>query len=65
VRGRLFSVSYAWQLNGDFNPVHVSDWAARQVFLKSSCKSQFPHKYVKVFFILVIVKDKLTGLWGG
>ena len=25
----LFSVSYSWQLNGDFNPIHVSDWAAR------------------------------------
>ena len=32
------------------------------VFLRSFCKSQFPHKAVNVFFILVIVKDKLTDL---
>jgi hypothetical protein len=34
------------------------------VLLKSFCKSQFPHKFVNLFFILVIVKDKLTDLWG-
>ena len=28
------------------------------------CKSQFLHKSVNLFFILVIVKDKLTDLWG-
>ena len=28
------------------------------------CKSQFPHKVVNLFFILVIVKDQLTDLWG-
>ena len=33
-------------------------------FFKSFCKSQFPHKYVNFFFILVTVKDKLTDLWG-
>ena len=32
--------------------------------LKSFCKSQFLHKPVDFFFILVIVKDKLTDLWG-
>jgi len=35
-----------------------------QSVLKSFCKSQFPHKSVNSFFLLVIVKDKLTDLWG-
>ena len=34
-------------------------------FFQSFRKSQFPHKSVNLFFILVIVKDKLTDLWGG
>ena len=34
------------------------------VFLKSFCKSQFPHKSVNLFFTLVIAKDKLRDLWG-
>ena len=33
-------------------------------FLKSFCKSQFPHKSVNSFSISVIVKDRLTNLWG-
>jgi hypothetical protein len=33
-------------------------------FPHSLCKSQFPHKSVNLFFILVIVKDTLTVLWG-
>jgi len=28
------------------------------------CKSQFPHKSAKSFFILVIVKNEMTDLWG-
>jgi len=35
------------------------------MFLKSLYKSQFSHKSVNLFFILVIVKDELTVLWGG
>ena len=35
-----------------------------KVFLKSFCDNQFPHKIVNAFFILVIVKDKLTDLRG-
>ena len=31
---------------------------SHKVFLKSFCKSQFPHKSVNLFFILVIVMDK-------
>jgi len=33
------------------------------VFLNSLCKSRFPHKFVNLFFILVIVKDKFMDLW--
>jgi len=32
--------------------------------LMSLSKSQFPHKPVNLFFILVIIKDKLTSLCG-
>ena len=35
------------------------------VFLKSFYKSEFPHKFINVFLVLVKVKDKLTDLWGG
>ena len=31
---------------------------------KSFGKSQFPHKSVNLSFILVIVKNELTDLWG-
>ena len=40
-----------------------SDLISHKVFLKSVCKGQFPHKSVKLFFTLAIVKDKLTDLW--
>ena len=32
--------------------------------IKSLCTSQLPHKFVNQFFILVMIKDKLTNLWG-
>ena len=35
-----------------------------RVFLQSFCKSQFPHNSVNSFFTSVMVKDKLTNLWG-
>ena len=41
-----------------------SEFISHEVFFKSFCKSQFPHKSVNLFFILVIVKDRLTDLWG-
>jgi hypothetical protein len=37
---------------------------SHKVFLKPFCKSLFLQKSVNLFFILVIVKDKLTDLWG-
>ena len=36
---------------------------SHKIFLKCFCKSQFPHKPVNLFFILVIVKDTSTDLW--
>jgi len=38
---------------------------SHQVFFKIVRRSQFPQKSVNLIFILVIVKDKLTSLWGG
>jgi hypothetical protein len=50
-----------------FSSVRVehADAISHKVCLKSFCKNQFPHKFVNLFFVLVIVKDKLTDLWGG
>ena len=39
----------------------LGDLISQKVF-KSFCKSQFPHKFVNLFFISVIIKDKLTDL---
>ena len=36
----------------------------QKVFLKSFCESRFSHKSVNLFSISVIVKEKLTDLWG-
>ena len=44
---------------------HSLGLISHKVFVKLFCKRQFPHKFVNLFFILVIVKDKLTDLWGG
>ena len=32
--------------------------------LCSFCKSQFPHRSINLFFVLVIKNDTLTNLWG-
>jgi len=39
---------------------------SQRVFSKSFCKRQFPHKFVNLFFVLVIVKikDQSTILCG-
>jgi len=37
---------------------------SHKVFLRAFCKSRLTHKSVNVFFILVIVKNKLTDLCG-
>ena len=36
---------------------------SHKMFIKAFLKSQFPHKFVNLFFILVLAKDKLTDLW--
>ena len=54
MRGALFSS----------NPGKVDVFISHKEFLKSFCKSQFPRKFVNLFFILGIVKDKLTDLLG-
>ena len=37
---------------------------SHKVSLQSFCTSQFPHKSVNLFFILLVAKDKFTDLWG-
>ena len=55
----LFSYKIAAAVADDLNTL-----ISHKVFLKSFCKSQFPHKFVNLFFILIKVTDKLTDLWG-
>jgi hypothetical protein len=35
---------------------------SQKVVINSSCKNQFPHKFVNLFFISAMMKDKLTDL---
>ena len=37
---------------------------SHKVFLKSFCRSQFPHKSVNLSFIITNIKNKLTDLCG-
>ena len=39
-------------------------FVSHKMFAKLFGKSPFPHKFVELFLSLVIVKDKLTDLWG-
>jgi len=43
---------------------HEPGFCITQSVFKVFCKSQFPHTFVNSFFMLVIVKDKLTNLCG-
>ena len=43
----------------------AQNFISHGMFVKSFRKSQFPHKFVNSFFILVKVKCKLTDLRGG
>jgi len=36
--------------------INTNAIVSQKVFMKSVCKSQFPHKFVNSFFVLVIVK---------
>ena len=40
------------------------EFISQNCFTMSFGKSQFPHKSVNIFFILVMIKDKLTDLSG-
>ena len=42
----------------------AAKFISQTVFVKSFCKSRFQTKSVKLFSILVIVKDKMTNFWG-
>ena len=44
-------------------PASLQNLISQKVLISSLCKSLFPHKFVNLFFILVI-KDKLTDLCG-
>ena len=58
------------KVSGAESGEHVADrrrdhaFISLKGFIKSCCKSQFPCKSVNVFFILIMMKDKLTDLWG-
>ena len=41
-----------------------TEFISHEVFLMLFGTSRFPPKSVNLFFILVIVKEKLTNLWG-
>ena len=53
-----------WEQVGGGEEGYVHDVISQQVFIKSFSKSQFPHKFVNLFFILVMIKDKSTNLYG-
>ena len=40
------------------------DVISQRLFIKSFCKSSFPHKFVNKFFILVIMKDTMRNKCG-
>ena len=45
-------------------PHRQQDLISQKVFTKSICESKFPHKFVNLFFMSVVMKDKLTDLCG-
>jgi len=57
VEGGIWSVP---SLNGARGDALIS----QKVFIKSFFKSQFPHKSVKLSFIITNMKNKLTNLRG-
>ena len=42
----------------------VYELISQDVFITSFCESQFPHKFVNLFFVLVMIKDKLMDFCG-
>jgi len=45
-------------------PPPLAGLISHKVFVKSFCKSRFPHKSVNLFFMSVIIKNTLTDLCG-
>ena len=62
--GRLLLRGKVGYREGDGEPEGGASLISQKIFIKSFRESQFPHKSVTSFFILVTVKDKLTDLWG-
>ena len=50
--------------DADTNTIRPALFIPQKVFIKSFCKSQFPHKFVNLSFIITKTKNKLTDLWG-
>ena len=44
--------------------VHPAAFISHQVFLKSFCRSQLPHKSVRLSFTITDIKNKLMDLCG-
>ena len=42
----------------------LCDTISHKAFIKAFHKSQFPHKSVNLFLMLVTTEDKLADLWG-
>ena len=51
-------------MNHLFAPGFVSRVISHGVFSMSIGKSQFPHKFMNLCFVLVTFENKLTELWG-
>ena len=55
----------SWRRFGNYGDAIIRpDYGVRPNLKRIPCTSQLPHKFVNFLFILVIVKDKLTVLWG-
>ena len=55
---------HLWEIDLRFAPGLPPGWSHTKCSPSHFCKSQFPHKSVNLFLILVIVNDKFTDLWG-
>ena len=66
--GLVFQGAHRLAVEGASDSPHFEDTLSpmcisQNVFIKSFCKSQFPHKSVNLFFICEMIKDKWTILW--
>jgi len=70
-QGQILALAFTEKCSKPLNLFHVcseadrcSELISQKVFIKVFCKIQFPHESVNLFFTLVMIKDKLTDLWG-